>query len=100
MLLQPLLENAIKHGLEAKIEGGLIDVIASQQEGKLILMVTDTGLGLAVTHHPHYQNHGTHIGLANVRERLHALYGDKAAFNISPNSPVGTVAQLTLPLSK
>jgi sensor histidine kinase YesM len=99
MLLQPLLENAIKHGLEAKIEGGHIDVEASQQGDKLTLTVADTGLGLEVTHHPHYQNHGTHIGLANVRERLHALYGNNAQFTLTPNAPAGTVAQLTLPLS-
>jgi sensor histidine kinase YesM len=99
MLLQPLLENALKHGLEAKIGGGHIDVEAKQQGDELILTVTDTGLGLEATHHPHYQNHGTHIGLANVRERLQALYGDKAEFKISPNAPVGTIAQLTIPLS-
>jgi signal transduction histidine kinase len=99
MLLQPLLENAIKHGLEAKIGGGNIDVRAVQQNDKLILTVSDTGLGLEATHHPRYQNHGTHVGLANVRERLQALYGDRAEFHISPNSPAGTIAQLTLPLS-
>jgi sensor histidine kinase YesM len=99
MLLQPLLENAIKHGLEAKIGGGNIEVRATQQGNKLTLTVSDTGLGLEATHHPHYQNHGTHIGLANVRERLQALYGDRAEFHISPNSPVGTIAELTLPFT-
>lgn len=99
MLLQPLLENAIKHGLESKIEGGHIDVTATQKNGELILSITDTGLGLEATTHAHYLKHGTQVGLANVRERLQVLYGDRAEFKLSPNVPVGAIAQLTMPLS-
>jgi sensor histidine kinase YesM len=99
MLLQPLLENAIKHGLESKIEGGHIDVIAKRDGDKLILSVIDTGLGLEATSHPHYLNHGTQVGLSNVHERLHALYGDQAAFSLTPNAPAGAIAQLTIPIT-
>jgi sensor histidine kinase YesM len=99
MLLQPLLENAIKHGLESKIEGGHIEVTAVQENDKLILSITDTGLGLEATNHAHYLKHGTQVGLANVRERLHVLYGDRADFRLSPNVPAGAIAQLTMPLS-
>lgn len=99
MLLQPLVENAIKHGLESKIEGGHINVTATREGESLILSVADTGLGLEATNHAHYLKHGTQVGLANVRERLHALYGDKAEFKLIPNTPAGAIAQLSIPLS-
>jgi sensor histidine kinase YesM len=99
MLLQPLVENAIKHGLESKIGGGHIDIIAKREAERLILSVADTGLGLDATSHPHYLKHGTQVGLSNVRERLHALYGEQAQFNLTHNTPVGTIAQLTIPIT-
>lgn len=99
MLLQPLLENAIKHGLECKIEGGHLDVHAVRQADMLVLTVTDTGLGLAATSDALYPKRGTRIGLSNVRERLHALYGEQATFTLCSNSPSGAVAQLTMPIS-
>jgi sensor histidine kinase YesM len=103
MLLQPLLENAIKHGLESKIEGGHIDVRALRQGNTLLLSVTDTGLGLGlgfeVSADAQYPKHGAQVGLANVRERLQALFGEQATFTLYPNTPAGAVAQLTMPLS-
>lgn len=97
MLLQPLVENAIKHGLEAKIEGGRIDVEAHRDNGNLIISVTDNGLGLEATSDGDYANHGTHVGLANVQERLHALYDGQANFSLVPNAPHGAVARIILP---
>jgi hypothetical protein len=95
MLLQPLVENAIKHGLEPKLDGGHIDVQATREDGMLKLIVADTGLGLdAVPPAPG----GAHVGLANVRERLHALYGQRGGFTLIPNTPSGVIARLTLPL--
>jgi hypothetical protein len=95
MLLQPLVENAIKHGLEPKVDGGHIDVQATQEGGMLKLIVADTGLGLdGVPAAPG----GTHVGLANVRERLHALYGQPGGFTLVPNTPAGVIACITLPL--
>ncbi len=97
MLLQPLLENAIKHGLEAKIEGGRIEVVARREGERLLISISDDGLGLGASSSPHYLNHGTGLGVANVRERLRALHGERAALNLEPNSPHGAIATLTLP---
>lgn len=93
MLLQPLIENAIKHGLEPKIDGGHVSVEARREADTLILSVADTGLGLEEA-----AGHGTQVGLENIRERLQVLYGDAASFSLSPNEPCGALAQLKLPL--
>jgi signal transduction histidine kinase len=95
MLLQPLVENAIKHGLEPKLEGGHIDVKAAYEAGILTLTVADNGLGLS---DGPCATAGTSVGVSNIRERLQALYGERAAFSLNPNTPSGVIAQLTLPL--
>lgn len=95
MLLQPLVENAIKHGIEPKIDGGEVRIRAERDGDLLRLTVADTGLGLdAATDTGDH----THVGLSNIRERLHALYGERAALVLTPNTPSGVIAQLTLPL--
>ena len=96
MLLQPLVENAIQHGLEAKIDGGHIDVSACREGRNLVLTVSDSGLGLD---HPQQSRQGGHVGLSNIRERLQAIHGERAAFSLSAAQPCGAVARLTLPLS-
>jgi hypothetical protein len=93
MLLQPLVENAIKHGLEPKIDGGRIEVRASLEGDNLTLTVTDTGLGLEPP-----TACGTHLGLANIGERLRALYGERASCTLAPNTPTGAIARLIVPL--
>lgn len=93
MLLQPLVENAIKHGLEPKVDGGHIDVRAARNGDLLALSVIDDGLGLDAA-----DSAGTQVGVANIRERLQALYGDRAAFSLIPNPPHGVTAQITIPL--
>ena len=93
MLLQPLVENAIQHGLEPKIEGGHIHVQASIDSGMLTLTVSDDGLGLD---HPG-QTKGTQLGVANIRERLQAMHGDLASLSLSANEPAGATARLTFP---
>ena len=100
MLLQPLVENAIKHGLESKIDGGRIEVSATEQQGMLTLAVADTGHGLDDAYDPEQSSgaHDTHIGLANVRERLQAMYGARAALTLAPNTPSGVIARLTIPM--
>jgi len=92
MVLQSLVENAIKHALEPKPEGGSITVTADIANGNLRLTVADTGLGFGVAGHA-----GTGVGLANVRERLAALYGGRARFTIEANSPTGTIATVEVP---
>jgi signal transduction histidine kinase len=97
MLLQPLVENAIKHGLESKIEGGRLDVLVRRNGAQLMISVTDNGLGLEASAAPNYLNQGTGLGVANVRERLRALHGEQAGLSLEPNSPQGAIATLTLP---
>ena len=94
MLLQPLVENAIIHGLEPKIDGGCITVSASGEHGVLTLTVADTGLGL----NSGLISAGTQLGVANTRQRLRAMYGERATFTLAPHPPGGALARLTLPL--
>jgi sensor histidine kinase YesM len=94
MLLQPLIENAIAHGLEPKIEGGRIVVSATARDGKLHVSVSDNGLGLGAPS----AKAGTHLGLANTRSRLNAIHGDEASLTLSANAGGGAHAELTLPL--
>jgi hypothetical protein len=92
MMLQTLVENAIKHGLEPKPEGGQLKLEAEIVHGKLTLRVTDTGLGFGRA-----GTAGTGVGLANVRERLQLLYGTRATLTIAENPGGGTVATIALP---
>jgi signal transduction histidine kinase len=94
MLLQPLVENAIRHGLEPKVGGGRIDIGASATPHGLVVTVADTGMGLR-TDRP--ASDGSHYGLTHVRERLRTLYGDAARLELQPNDPQGTIAIVTLP---
>jgi sensor histidine kinase YesM len=101
MLLQPLVENAIKHGLEPKVEGGKVTVNARVEQTVLVLTVTDTGLGLPADYDENYRgsDHQSHVGNANIRERVLALYGNAASLTLSNNQPCGVVAELRLPLT-
>jgi len=92
MMIQSLVENAIKHGLEPKPEGGLLSVRAEIVHGKLAVTVADTGLGFGKA-----ATAGTGIGLANIRERLQLLYGNKASMTVAENAPSGTLVTLTVP---
>jgi len=92
MVLQSLVENAIKHALEPKPEGGSITVTADVANGNLRVTVADTGLGFGAAGRP-----GTGVGLANVRERLAALYSGRAKFTIEANAPTGTIATIEVP---
>ncbi len=92
MMLQSLVENAIKHGLEPKPDGGSLRVKAEVVDGALVVSVRDTGLGFGAA-----DTHGTGVGLANIRERLQLLYGSDARLEISANQPAGTVATVTVP---
>jgi Histidine kinase len=92
MMIQSLVENAIKHGLEPKPEGGRLSVKAEINHGKLAVTVADTGLGFGKA-----ATAGTGIGLNNIRERLKLLYGNRASMTVSENAPTGTVVTLTVP---
>jgi LytS/YehU family sensor histidine kinase len=90
MMLQTLVENAIKHGLEPKPEGGRLEIGAEIVEGQLAVHVLDTGLGFMP------KGEGG-VGLANVRERLKALYDDRAELIISVPPAGGTCATIRVP---
>jgi signal transduction histidine kinase len=91
LLLQPLVENAIRHGIEPAIDGGEIRVEGERIDDTLLLRVTDTGVGMGAA--------GPEgLGLANVRARLASLYGDKGSLTLQPHSPRGVIAELRLPL--
>jgi LytS/YehU family sensor histidine kinase len=94
LCLQPLVENAIHHGLEPKIEGGRIAVSARREGNSLLLEVRDDGLGLAAGGS---RRKGAGVALANLRERLSSAYGDAASLRLSDAAP-GTLATLRMPL--
>jgi len=92
MMLATLVENAIKHGIGPLAEGGSIRVNAESAPGVLILTVADSGRGFRA-------ESGTGVGLANVRARLAALYGERAVLELKANTPRGVVASITLPVA-
>jgi signal transduction histidine kinase len=92
MMIQTLVENAIKHGLEPKPEGGQLIVKAEIVHGKLAVTVADTGLGFGRA-----ATAGTGVGLANIRERLQMLYGPRASLTVAENQPSGTRVTITVP---
>jgi signal transduction histidine kinase len=94
MLLQPLVENAVVHGLEPKVDGGTVTIEAVQRGELLEISVRDTGLGQEQAS----PRHGGGVGLATTRERLQVLYGERAGVDLLPCAPQGTLARLTLPL--
>ena len=97
LLLQPLVENAIRHGLEPHLGAGRIEVTARREAERetLLLSVRDTGIGLD----PDAAPRGTGFGLQQVRERLHTLHGERAALTVqpAPDAEGGTLAQIRLP---
>ncbi|MBV7535906.1 histidine kinase [Duganella sp. sic0402] len=92
MMLQSMVENAIKHGLEGKPEGGLLKVRADVAHNKLRVIVSDTGLGFGAK-----PSDGTGLGLTNIRERLKLLHGDQGQLLIAANSPSGVIVTIEVP---
>ena len=90
MMLQTLVENAIRHGLEPKAEGGKVEIRAEVVDGSLAVRVCDTGVGF------NFNNQGG-VGLANIRERLKVMYRDRAELVISVPSEGGTCATIRIP---
>jgi sensor histidine kinase YesM len=94
MMLQSLVENAIKHGLEPKAEGGSLAVTAEIFDGNLHVTVSDTGLGFSAGG---ASTSGGGIGLSNIRERLQLLYAGRARMEIAANVPTGTRVSIIVP---
>jgi len=91
MMLQTLVENAIKHGLEPRTAGGTVWLRARQHDGEVAVTVADDGEGFTS------KGGGTGIGLKNVRERLRLVYGSAAALAVVANFPSGVAATITVP---
>ena len=92
LLLQPVVENAIKHGLEPKVEGGRITVLAHRMAGQIMLDVQDTGVGL-----PPGGAALESFGLTQVRERLANTYGERGKLELMPTEPSGTLVRISYP---
>ncbi len=93
LLLQPVVENSIQHGLEPKVGGGSIRVSARREAGRLLLEVQDTGVGQADA-----PQGGKGFGLAQIRERLATLYGDTARMEFAADPATGARTLITIPI--
>lgn len=91
MLIQPLVENAVIHGIDPQIEGGVLAIHAHRNEGAVEIVVTDTGRGFTT------DSQAGGMGITNVRERLAALYGDKGRLRFTENRPNGVRAIIEVP---
>jgi sensor histidine kinase YesM len=90
MLLQPVIENAIRHGLEPKVEGGTVTMRARREGAYAVVEVEDTGVGFSAT------TRGG-VGLSNLRERLRLLYGERAALEVGDAQGGGAIVRVRLP---
>lgn len=97
LVLQPLVENAIKHGLEPHVAGGRLTVQARRDGQHVELTVRDTGAGLAQP-----DGNGSHFGLEQVRQRLSTLYGDQASLTLeaAKDHDGGALARVRLPIGE
>jgi signal transduction histidine kinase len=99
MLLQPLVENAIKHGLEPKVGSGSIEVVARATPAGIEIRINDSGLGLPADEEdePAARSAGTSYGLQHVRDRLRAVYGPAARLSLERRHPTGVSALVFIP---
>lgn len=94
LILQPVIENAIKHGVGALQSGGEIVLEARRDADRLVLRVKDNGPGLGATNG---SSNGNGVGIRNTRERLEALYGDDHHFRLIPGEPSGLTVEMSIP---
>lgn len=92
LILQPVVENAVRHGIGAKAAAGRIEISASTTGNELVLLVRDDGPG------PNGKSRGNGVGLKNTRERLRTAYGDAARFTLEHGAGGGAVATMVIPL--
>ncbi|KQW52252.1 MULTISPECIES: sensor histidine kinase [unclassified Roseateles] len=95
LMLLTLVENAVRHGIEPKPQGGRIDLAARREGDRLVLEVRDDGVGLQAAAAPPTQDQG--LGLANLRDRLAGLYGGSARLSIQQRPTGGVCARIDLP---
>lgn len=99
MLLQPLLENAIRHGIEPKVGSGSIEVVARRTQDSVEISVLDTGIGLPPDDEVNLSTDATggSYGLLHVRERLAVIYGSRASLTLTRREPSGVCAVVSIP---
>ncbi len=97
ILLQPLIENSIKHGLEPRIHGGTVTLRSRLEGGRALIEVADDGVGMRGRPSSALRSNGAGIGIKNVQERLEVLYGNRARFNVVSNPGRGTVVSIEIP---
>jgi two-component system LytT family sensor kinase len=95
MLLQPIVENAIKHGLSPRLEGGQIHLRSHRRNGRLLIEIEDNGMGIPPERLA--EVYGGGIGISNVHERLRLLYGDQFKMDIHSQAGEGTQIHLEIP---
>jgi two-component system LytT family sensor kinase len=97
ILLQPLIENSIKHGLEPRLHGGTVTVRSRLDRGRLLIEVADDGVGMGGRPASMLRRAGSGIGMRNVQERLEVLYGERARFEVVSSPGRGTLVSIEIP---
>jgi len=97
LILQPLIENAIKYAISPVEDGGTLRISARVQQGTLVLQLSDTGPGLG---NGNNGQKSSGVGLKNTRERLQQLYGAAQAFTLAPNKPSGLTVTINIPFEE
>ncbi|MDG0970101.1 MAG: ATP-binding protein, partial [Porticoccaceae bacterium] len=96
LLIQPLVENAIKHGIEPSISGGSVRISLDAEDDNIVVKVVDTGVGIDPNRQPETSS-GAGVGIANIRQRLASIYGGRGGLDIRENRDSGVTAILTIP---
>jgi two-component system LytT family sensor kinase len=97
ILLQPLIENSIKHGLEPRINGGTVTLRSRLEGDRVLIEVADDGVGMGNKAGSMLRRTGAGIGMKNVQERLEVLYGNQARFEVVSNPGRGTLVSIEIP---
>ena len=97
ILLQPLIENSIKHGLEPRLKGGTVTLRSRLEGDRVHIEVADDGVGMGNKPASALRRDGAGIGMKNVQERLEVLYGDQASFTVVSNPGRGTLVTIEIP---
>ncbi|MGA9668829.1 MAG: histidine kinase [Terracidiphilus sp.] len=97
ILLQPLIENSIKHGLEPRLKGGTVTLRSRLEGDRVLIEVADDGVGMGHRPATALRRTGAGIGMKNVQERLEVLYGDQASFTVVSNPGRGTMVSIEIP---
>jgi len=97
ILLQPLIENSIKHGLEPRLQGGTVTLRSRLERDRVFIEVADDGVGMGARPASALRRSGSGIGMRNVQERLEVLYGERARFDVVSNPGRGTLVSIEIP---